>query len=110
LSEDRLVGLLQVADIILLPITEGGGSNLKTAEAIVSEKRVVATEYAFRGFDELKKLSNIFIATKPQEFREAIMRALQTEPLNRTDKEQELEKVVLWQNCLKNLVSEVSAL
>lgn len=110
LSEDRLVGLLQIADIILLPITEGGGSNLKTAEAIVSDKKVVATEYAFRGFDGLKKLSNIYIATRPQEFREAIIRSLETDLQHRTLEEQELEKVVLWQNCLKNLVSEVAAL
>jgi glycosyltransferase involved in cell wall biosynthesis len=110
LSEDRLVGLLQIADIILLPITEGGGSNLKTAEAIVSDKKVVATEYAFRGFDGLKKLSNIYIASKPEEFREAIILALETGLKERTVEEQELEKAVLWQNCLKNLVSEVRAL
>lgn len=110
LSEDRLVGLLKVADVILLPITEGGGSNLKTAEAIVSDKKVVATKYAFRGFENLKHLPNIYTASNSKDFRDAIVNALASETVQRTPSDQELEKQVLWQNCLKDLVNGVKSL
>lgn len=110
LSEERLVGLISIADVILLPITEGGGSNLKTAEAIVSGKKVVATDYAFRGFEELKELSNIYTASNAVNFRNAIIEALSSEIIERNEAELEVEKKVLWQNCLKELVEEVKAL
>jgi hypothetical protein len=40
------------ADGVVLPIWEGGGSNLKTAQALLSTKMVVGSKYAFRGFEE----------------------------------------------------------
>src|SRR4051794_36685524 len=62
LSEEHLTGLLAQSDIILLPITSGGGSNLKTAEAILSGKKIVATNFAFCGFEKYARLPNIYIA------------------------------------------------
>lgn len=110
LSEDKLTGLLEIADVILLPITEGGGSNLKTAEAITTAKKIVATDYAFRGFEELKHLPNIYTAMNPQAFRAAIIAALNAEVIERSPEERILAKRVLWPNCLQDLVNEVRSL
>ncbi|WP_131120343.1 glycosyltransferase family 4 protein [Lichenihabitans psoromatis] len=41
------------ADVAILPITAGRGSNLKTAEALLSHLPIVATRSAFRGFEPL---------------------------------------------------------
>ncbi|MDH6208378.1 hypothetical protein [Aurantimicrobium minutum] len=49
-SEKTLSALIEEASCILLPMTSGGGSNLKTAEALLAGKRVIATPIALRGF------------------------------------------------------------
>lgn len=37
---------------IVLPVYAGGGSNLKTAQALLSNKYIAASNFAFRGFEE----------------------------------------------------------
>lgn len=110
LSEDRLVGLISMADVVLLPITEGGGSNLKTAEAVASGKKIVATNYAFRGFDSQAGLPNIYLADKPEQFRASIVEALGKEVITRNAEEKNIEKQVLWPICLSELTKEVAKL
>lgn len=104
LSEAHLLGLIAYAHTIILPITEGGGSNLKTAEAIISGKRVVATTYAFRGFETLKKLPGIALADQPEDFRKSILKSIDMSAPKRSEAETELQKSVDWGNCLKELV------
>ncbi|MDB5184905.1 MAG: putative glycosyltransferase [Candidatus Saccharibacteria bacterium] len=106
LSESQLSGLLEVSDVILLPIVKGGGSNLKTAEAILSGKKIVATTFAFRGYESHLTLPNIWIADTPEKFRAAITEALIT-PLKKRSKSQELQaQTVQWHYSLKQLVEE----
>lgn len=109
-SDDSLGALIQLADVIVLPLTEGGGSNLKTAEAILADKPIVATSHAFRSYEKYVKLPNIYIADTPKAFRAAIGAALAATPRKRTVSQQELASQVLWQNRLKDLVNEVTAL
>ncbi len=40
------------ADLVLLPVTNGGGIAIKTLEAIMHEKPIAATRYALRGLPE----------------------------------------------------------
>ena len=68
-EEDTLVSLLFHAKAICLPITEGGGTNLKTAEALMWLKPVVAMRHALRGFEEAADMDGVYVADKPQEFR-----------------------------------------
>ena len=62
-SDEILASLLDAASVVILPITSGGGSNLKTAEAIASFKPTVATRTSCRGYDTnlLNKLSDFSI-------------------------------------------------
>lgn len=110
LSEERLAGLIEFANVIMLPITEGGGSNLKTAEAIISGKNVVATTYAFRGFEALKKLPGIILADKSEEFRRSLLKSLDLPNPKRSEAEIKLQNSVDWSNCLKKLTVEYKAL
>lgn len=110
LSEDRLAGLLEASDMLLLPMTSGGGSNLKTAEAILSGKKIVATSYAFRGFEKYKKLPNIYMADTPAAFKQAMTEAASAELAPLTRKQAKLVRQVEWQHCLAPLESRLRRL
>ena len=104
LSEEFLAALIQKASIILFPITVGGGSNLKTAEAIASQRPVVATTVACRGFDFVKQLSNFKIADNKNDFIKSIKIFLESNTLNEISQTQEdLRNSVYWENTLKRL-------
>lgn len=111
LSEARLSALINRADCILLPITEGGGSNLKTAEALLADKPIVCTEYALRSFEEFRSNPNISIATSSDDFVEKISQVL-SKPLQKNKealKSKDLE-VLRWAESLKAISKEVSRL
>lgn len=110
LSEPHLQALLLVADVIILPITEGGGSNLKTAEAITANKKVVATTHALRSFEWFKDFPNVWVADTKDAFQRAINDALKADFVPRTTAQSEQAKSVLWENCLDELIGKVSIL
>jgi glycosyltransferase involved in cell wall biosynthesis len=111
LSEESLEGLIAEADVIILPILEGGGSNLKTAEAIIADKPVVATSHAFRSYETfLDVLPNLHIADSAVDFQAAIERAITAPKVRRSAKAARLAESVLWENCLaplKDIISKV---
>lgn len=100
LTEDDLYSLISKTDIFILPITSGGGSNLKTAEAILSGKKIVATSFAFRGFERYLSLPNIYVADAPGKFRDAINEAIKMPLVERTNREIDLAQKVQWGFCL----------
>lgn len=109
-SEKRLGELLGDCDVIILPIIEGGGSNLKTAEAFIADKRIVSTSYAMRSYEYLEKLPNLYIADTPEEFRRMILHALDAPFVKRSVEDKQLVKNVLWNSCLKDLTRGVKKL
>ncbi|MDZ3828738.1 glycosyltransferase family protein [Pseudomonas monsensis] len=72
LPDEDLDAVKTLAHAFLLPIPHGGGSNIKTAEAIYSGKYVIGTESAFRGFEQHLNLPEISVARTPDEFHAAI--------------------------------------
>ena len=54
-SQPMLGALYAAANVVILPKTRGGGSNLKTAEALLSGRPTVATPKAFPGVRELPR-------------------------------------------------------
>ena len=109
-GEKKLNNLLTDTDVIILPITEGGGSNLKTAEAFIANKKIVATSYAMRAYEYLASMPNLFIADKPEDFRKAIVEALDAKFISRSTEEDKLVQKVLWENCLEHMMQEVAKL
>ncbi len=110
LSEERLVGLIAITDVLLLPVIEGGGSNLKTAEAIVSGRKVVATSFAFRSFEKYQKLPNIFIADTQKAFQAAIADALNAPYAKRTPAQETLAEKVTWKYALQPIEEAIKSL
>lgn len=103
LPEDKLQGLIMQADAILLPILEGGGSNLKTAEALASGRPVVATSHAFRSYDDLRDLEGIYIADTPEDYQQQVVLAMRQESRGRAIRSQEAFSRVYWENALAPL-------
>lgn len=75
----ELQSMVRGAHFVMLPITSGGGSNLKTAEAIESGRPIVSTSLAFRGYEDVMDYSGIYIADTPAEFRSVMRNLLDSE-------------------------------
>jgi len=107
-EEKTLSALLHVANQIILPINEGGGSNLKTAEAILADKFVVGTEKAFHSYEKYLSLPNIVVADSGKAFRLAMDTQLHSKKVARSATEKQLAEGVLWKNALKLMVERIS--
>ncbi len=107
-SEECIASLLEIAHTIILPITQGSGTNLKTAEAIWAGKHIVATPIAMRGFEQFSNISGLSIANEPREFLAATRNAMSSPPLRLNAGEREARATVLWKSTLQDLVSMIS--
>jgi len=76
LSDGELSALRDLAHVFVLPMTSGGGSNLKTAEALYSGRQVVATPHALRGFESLADLPGVTVVSPGVDFGRAVSRSL----------------------------------
>lgn len=108
--ESTLRGLLATAHMIILPITMGGGTNLKSAEAIWAGKHIVATTKAMRGFERFIRGQGISVADDSASFCNAILHAFAKPNLTLSAQERVAREVVLWKHSLKDLVATVTNL
>ncbi|QSI28765.1 hypothetical protein GNX71_03890 [Variovorax sp. RKNM96] len=109
-SDALLAALIWGSSGIIVPITSGGGSNLKTAEAIASGKPVVATQFACRGFEFSSRLSEFHICDDQVQFSRVAARIARGEilaPLPSAE-EKSLRQLVYWDNTLKNISQVLS--
>jgi glycosyltransferase involved in cell wall biosynthesis len=105
-----LYGLLETAHCIILPITQGGGTNLKTAEALWAGKHIVATTIAMRGFERFMGATGVTVVDNPKDFKQALRKAMHQPPLILSETDREARRVVLWDECLKPLADFIVAL
>lgn len=110
LEEDSLAALLDASSVIILPIQSQHGSNLKTAEALLSDKKIVATSNAFKGFEQYRRLPNIFVGNTKTSFQACIRKALITPRIKRTTEETMLASGVQWEQCLYPLLQAMEKL
>jgi glycosyltransferase involved in cell wall biosynthesis len=107
LDDDDLAEVKNRAHAYFLPIEHGGGSNLKTAEALYSGKPVIGTLSAFRGFEEFCDSSRINIINNPEEFFSATRQVLtRISPILDSKELSSLEKLT-WDKTLDSLILEV---
>jgi hypothetical protein len=107
-SEDCLQGLLDTAHAIVLPISHGGGTNLKTAEAIWSGKHIIGTTTSFRGFESFKDSPNIAITDEKPKFLKALRLAMSKPPSLITVDDRNSRTRVLWSDTLHPLLELTS--
>ena len=108
LPQEELDAVLARADLMILPITTGGGSNLKTAEALISGKPILATRLSFRGYDEFSSFPGIYLTDDPGEFRRQCCDLLRNpHPVERTPEQVKQTEKVLWQNILADYPEQI---
>ncbi len=110
LPEKKLTGLIEHANCLLLPIVEGGGSNLKTAEALLSQKTVVGTSHAFRSFESFLSYPTVHISDSPIEFRRNIATSLRSGTVRLTEKQKKGLDLVTWDYCLRAAIERIKKL
>jgi glycosyltransferase involved in cell wall biosynthesis len=104
-----LDALLVRASVILLPKTRGGGSNLKTSEALLTGRPVVATTLAFVGFEPWSRGPGITIEDDPERFWQHVACHL-SEPASRVTSIDSHYDGLLWPACVAPLVTAVQEL
>lgn len=82
-SDLCLDGLIANASGIVLPVREGGGSNLKTAEALDSLLPILATPTAMRGYEEYTSPEGVIVAEDAAAFAAGMRRILDNPPPRR---------------------------
>lgn len=109
-SKACLNGLLEGAQCIVLPLTQGGGTNLKTAEALWSGKHIVATSVAMRGFEEFIGSKGVRIADNACDFKRALRWAMEEPELSLTSEERVARQSVLWAACMNPLINFINSI
>lgn len=101
---------LCASNVNLLPITAGGGSSLKVAQALLSPRPILATRQAFRGFEFAMGDKRITIVNTAAEFQQAL-RDLYSGAY-RSDAFQfgEVDQRITWSSMLAPMVEQFHAL
>ena len=101
-SDSELTYLLEECKVILLPIAYGGGTNLKSAEALVAGRPSVASRESFRGFENYEEDPSVKIADTYIEFK--ILTSARLIGSRIPTKERDTSKL-LWNSTLRALES-----
>lgn len=104
-EDDALAAIKTLAHVFVLPITEGGGSNIKTAEALYSGAHVLGTPVSFRGFDGFLALPGVHQHAQPADFRQALTKLLHTPSPLKDSNSQAHRQTLLWSHTLACLES-----
>lgn len=115
MAEGRLISLGPVdefcldcaianANVLLLPIRYGGGSNVKTAEALLSGRPIVASTMAMRGFDAFRDEAGVAVAEDAVDFGAAMLKALDR-PFQPRAAENPALSSLLWEGTIAPLVA-----
>lgn len=105
--------LIEKANLVIVPITVGGGTNIKMAEAMFNRKLVVCTEKSVRGYETFLDLPFVFVCKSPETFQTTLRSALRGElddRLNISREQAERLKSLLWSSTLAGLDAEISRL
>ncbi|RJF97804.1 hypothetical protein D3871_04145 [Noviherbaspirillum saxi] len=98
-----VAALRKFTHVFVLPITTGGGSNIKTAEALVTGAYVLGTSTAFRGFEHFANEAGVYIEDDPQAFRSRLVSLLSLAPNRLTEESRIRREGLLWENTLKEI-------
>jgi len=101
-----LSAIRQLAHVFVLPILDGSGSNLKTAEALYSGAWVVGTPVSFRGFERFATAPHVMTAQPGKEFRDAVRRAMASERPALNERHRQSLGELTWERSLRPITDE----
>jgi glycosyltransferase involved in cell wall biosynthesis len=96
IDDDELWALKQSCHGVFLPLRSGGGSNLKTAEALALGKWTVATPTALRGFEAFSNAEGVILADDPASFRRSMHDVLQRPALEISAASRATREALYW--------------
>lgn len=101
-SDAELAEVKRSCHGVFVPIRSGGGTNLKTAEALALGKWVVATSTALRGFERFSDADGVIVADTAADFRRAMRQVLQRPPLEITECSRAARDSLYWDRCFQD--------
>ena len=104
MSADDIDSAIMESDGVILPIWDGGGSNLKTAQGLLSGRPIIASAFAFRGMEEHKDAPGVVVVDTPEEIIAAMRQGGAGSDYARPDAVARLR----WDNLLKPMVGDVA--
>lgn len=79
-TDSEIAAGLQYTSGVILPIVSGGGSNLKTVEALLAGRAILATRKSFFGHENFQNDPLVQIEDNPSEFRKGMIQLLSAPP------------------------------
>ncbi|KPU94372.1 hypothetical protein APR50_08155 [Variovorax paradoxus] len=104
-----IAALRRLGHVYILPITAGGGSNIKTAEALLTGAYVIGTSTAFRGFEDFIGDPGVFVEDDPHAFRARLFELLHRERLAIGEAELNHRRRLLWESTLAPMPTHLLA-
>ncbi len=104
-----IAALRRFAHVYILPITAGGGSNIKTAEALLTGNYVLGTSTAFRGFEEYIHEPGVFVEDDPHAFRARLLDLLSRQRLDPSEASLATRQRLLWESTLAPMPAHLLA-
>jgi hypothetical protein len=95
-------------DCAILPIKSGGGTNIKTVEALNSCKPIISTKFSFRGFEKYIDSKHSIIASTPKKFMKVMLDY--HHQLKERNKNDPLLSKLNWDYQLKKLIPKLEYL
>ena len=108
LAQTDLDALRVLAHSFVLPTTSGGGSHLKTAEALYSGRHVIATPLAMRGFESFLQLTGLQVVSPGLEFARAVGQSLRKKPLELGDRSCSERNQLTWSSTLAPMIKALA--
>lgn len=103
-STEDIESAIMCSSGVVLPIWEGGGSNLKTAQGLLSRKCVLGSEYSFRGFEHYAHEDGVSIAVSPNDLARLMVSTYPQELYLRSENVTKLT----WESILESLPEFIS--
>jgi hypothetical protein len=103
LDVDQLIHEIENSKGILLPIFSGSGTNLKTAEALLSHKYIVGTSKSFRGYENFRNEEGVKII---DDVNEMILHMTTFKPKNIYNRSDAIAALT-WENIFKDIGVEL---
>lgn len=102
-DDDVLAALIFNTHCFVLPLTHGGGTNLKTAEALLSGKHMIATSTAMRGFEAYLDAPGVYVCDDASAFKKKLREVMEMPQLQLEEFQKEFRRAVRWEECLTPL-------
>lgn len=106
-NQTDLDAVRSLAHVFILPTTSGGGSHLKTAEALFSGSAVVATPLAMRGFEDFSELPGVQIVEPGSAFGKAVSQSLSIDKPKQTTEAIAKRHSLTWAHSLASMTALV---